>query len=40
MMSLEKRIACVLDFTTRMEAKRAEVVKLLMWEIGKNLKDS
>lgn len=34
------RIAAVEDFTFRMIEQRDEVVKLLMWEIGKSLKDS
>jgi glyceraldehyde-3-phosphate dehydrogenase (NADP+) len=39
-MSVEQRIACVSDFTFRMLEKREEVVKLLMWEIGKSRGDS
>lgn len=39
-MSAAERIACMEDFTRRMIAKRAEVVELLMWEIGKSLGDS
>lgn len=39
-MSVSKRIECVEKFTNRMIGKRDEVVKLLMWEIGKSLGDS
>lgn len=35
-----ERIAHVEAFLTRMREQRTAVVKLLMWEIGKNLKDS
>lgn len=34
------RIACMEDFVRRLGAIRDEVVRLLMWEIGKNLPDS
>ena len=34
------RIACMEKFVAQMKTKRDEVVKLLMWEIGKNLNDS
>ncbi|MFH6604003.1 NADP-dependent glyceraldehyde-3-phosphate dehydrogenase [Maribacter algicola] len=34
------RIACMEQFVERMAEKREIVVKLLMWEIGKNLSDS
>lgn len=34
------RIACMEKFVTQMKTKRDEIVKLLMWEIGKNLSDS
>jgi acyl-CoA reductase-like NAD-dependent aldehyde dehydrogenase len=34
------RIACLEDFTRRMKGKKAEVVRLLMWEIGKSRTDS
>jgi glyceraldehyde-3-phosphate dehydrogenase (NADP+) len=37
---VEKRIRHIEEFVLKMKAKRAEVVKLLMWEIGKPLKDS
>ncbi len=40
MMSVSKRIEAVEKFTQKMIAKRDEVVKLLMWEIGKSLGDS
>lgn len=40
MMSVADRIAHVEKFLARMKEKRSEVVKLLMWEIGKPLKDS
>jgi glyceraldehyde-3-phosphate dehydrogenase (NADP+) len=39
-MKVVDRIACMEDFVTQMKTKRAEIVKLLMWEIGKNLPDS
>jgi glyceraldehyde-3-phosphate dehydrogenase (NADP+) len=39
-MPVDGRIRCVEDFIYRMIEKRAEVIKLLMWEIGKSLKDS
>lgn len=39
-MRVAERIACVEDFTQQIIAKRAEVVKFIMWEIGKTLKDS
>jgi glyceraldehyde-3-phosphate dehydrogenase (NADP+) len=39
-MSVAARIEHVEKFLSRMREKRAEVVKLLMWEIGKSLKDS
>jgi glyceraldehyde-3-phosphate dehydrogenase (NADP+) len=40
MMSVSDRIEHVEKFLSRMREKRTEVVKLLMWEIGKSLKDS
>lgn len=40
MMSVSDRIECVEKFLERMRAKRSAVVNLLMWEIGKSLKDS
>lgn len=39
-MKVADRIACMEKFVTQMKTKREEVVKLLMWEIGKNLPDS
>lgn len=39
-MSVSQRIECVEKFTKKMVQKRDEVVKLLMWEIGKSLADS
>ncbi|MGL4632603.1 MAG: NADP-dependent glyceraldehyde-3-phosphate dehydrogenase [Leadbetterella sp.] len=39
-MSVAQRIEAVEKFTQKMIAKRDEVVKLLMWEIGKSLGDS
>ncbi|WP_299102000.1 NADP-dependent glyceraldehyde-3-phosphate dehydrogenase [uncultured Winogradskyella sp.] len=39
-MKVEDRIVCMEKFVEQMKTKRAEVVKLLMWEIGKNLPDS
>ncbi|MEM6255483.1 MAG: NADP-dependent glyceraldehyde-3-phosphate dehydrogenase [Cyanobacteria bacterium P01_D01_bin.156] len=39
-MSVAQRIEHMQDFVYRMEAKRDQVVKLLMWEIGKSYKDS
>jgi glyceraldehyde-3-phosphate dehydrogenase (NADP+) len=39
-MSVAKRIDCVDNFVAKMLEVRDEVVKLLMWEIGKSLDDS
>ncbi|MFM9839167.1 MAG: NADP-dependent glyceraldehyde-3-phosphate dehydrogenase [Cyclobacteriaceae bacterium] len=39
-MSVAQRIEHIEKFLAAMRTKRAEVVKLLMWEIGKSLKDS
>jgi len=39
-MSVEDRIGCVDRFTQRIIQKKDEVVKLLMWEIGKSHADS
>lgn len=39
-MKVRDRIACMEKFVKQMKTKREEVVKLLMWEIGKNLPDS
>lgn len=39
-MSVADRITCVEKFTQQIIQKKAEVVKLLMWEIGKSYADS
>lgn len=39
-MSLEQRIRCMVNFTKRMKDKRDEVIRLIMWEIGKSYKDA
>lgn len=39
-MSVPERIGCLEDFLFKVKDKRAQVVNLLMWEIGKNLPDS
>ncbi len=39
-MKVKDRIDCLESFVKQMETKREEVVKLLMWEIGKNQPDS
>ncbi len=39
-MKVKDRIECMEAFVKKMEAKREEVVKLLMWEIGKSMPDS
>ena len=39
-MKVKDRIDCMHNFVQKMETKREEVVKLLMWEIGKNKADS
>lgn len=39
-MKVVDRIASMEKFVEQMKTKRSEVVKLLMWEIGKNLPDS
>ncbi|WP_306415954.1 aldehyde dehydrogenase family protein [Fulvivirga ulvae] len=39
-MKVSDRVACMEKFVKQMKLKRGEVVKLLMWEIGKNLADS
>jgi len=39
-MPVRKRIACLVTFTEKMKTKREEVVRLLMWEIGKSRPDS
>ena len=39
-MKVYERINCMSAFVQKMILKREEIVKLLMWEIGKNLNDS
>jgi aldehyde dehydrogenase (NAD+) len=39
-MAVAERIACMQNFTKQMQARRREVVRLIMWEIGKSLADS
>lgn len=39
-MKVVDRMKCMENFVTQMKEKRTEVVKLLMWEIGKSLGDS
>jgi len=39
-MQVRDRIECMEKFVKQMETKRDEIVKLLMWEIGKTLPDS
>ena len=39
-MQVKDRIACMDVFVEKMKTKREEIVKLLMWEIGKSLPDS
>lgn len=39
-MSVADRIRCVADFIPRMQAVRDPIVRLLMWEIGKTLRDA
>lgn len=39
-MKVIDRIACMEKFVAQMKIKREAIVKLLMWEIGKNLPDS
>ncbi|MDO5978333.1 NADP-dependent glyceraldehyde-3-phosphate dehydrogenase [Flavivirga spongiicola] len=39
-MKVVDRIACMEKFVEQMKTKREVIVKLLMWEIGKNLPDS
>jgi len=39
-MKVVDRISCMEKFVMQMKTKREEVVKLLMWEIGKSLPDS
>ena len=39
-LAVEDRIRHLEEFAYRMKEKREEVVRLLMWEIGKNLQDA
>jgi len=39
-MSVGERIRCVARFSTAVQEKRDEIVKLLMWEIGKSLQEA
>jgi glyceraldehyde-3-phosphate dehydrogenase (NADP+) len=39
-MGVAERIACMQKFTKQMVAQRTQVVRLIMWEIGKSLPDS
>jgi len=39
-MTVAQRISCMQNFTKQMVAKRDEIVRLIMWEIGKTLSDS
>ncbi|MEC7454715.1 MAG: aldehyde dehydrogenase family protein, partial [Bacteroidota bacterium] len=39
-MKVSERVACMQKFVDLMKLKREEIVKLIMWEIGKNLNDS
>jgi glyceraldehyde-3-phosphate dehydrogenase (NADP+) len=39
-MKVEDRIECIRKFVILMKEKRTEVIKLLMWEIGKSLGDA
>jgi len=39
-MTVAERIGCMEKFIAKMVTKRDEIVRLLMWEIGKNLGDS
>jgi acyl-CoA reductase-like NAD-dependent aldehyde dehydrogenase len=39
-MSIDKRIKCMERFTYKMSEKRMQIVKLIMWEIGKSFADS
>ena len=39
-MSVGERIRCVARFTLAVQARAAEIVKLLMWEIGKSLQEA
>jgi aldehyde dehydrogenase (NAD+) len=39
-MTVADRIACMEQFTRKMFARRTEIVRLIMWEVGKALPDS
>jgi glyceraldehyde-3-phosphate dehydrogenase (NADP+) len=39
-MTVAERIDCIQDFTKRMVERRADIVKLIMWEIGKTISDA
>jgi aldehyde dehydrogenase (NAD+) len=39
-MTVAQRIGCMQNFAKQMVAKRDEIVRLIMWEIGKSLPDS
>jgi len=39
-MTVEERIGCIKSFAEKMQEKRDEIVKILMWEIGKSFNDS
>jgi aldehyde dehydrogenase (NAD+) len=39
-MTVADRIACMEDFTRQMLMRRTEIVRLIMWEVGKTLPDS
>ena len=39
-MSVSGRIDCMRNFASELKKRRSEIVNLLMWEIGKNRKDS
>ena len=39
-MSVQQRITCLEDFTHQMIARKKEIVNLIIWEIGKGVKDA
>ncbi|MDR3237729.1 MAG: NADP-dependent glyceraldehyde-3-phosphate dehydrogenase [Spirochaetia bacterium] len=39
-MSISGRIRCMLNFVAELKKNRSDIINLLMWEIGKNRKDS
>jgi glyceraldehyde-3-phosphate dehydrogenase (NADP+) len=39
-LDVEARMACVEDFCRRMSSRRAEIVRLMVWEICKTTKES